>query len=204
MDAEEEPTILSTVAVRGGTLKRMEHSSKSSSTNMTFAVFFPSSYEQNAKANKATPVLYWLSGLTCNDTNFCTKAGDRAFEAANAEGIAMVMPDTSPRGDGVANDDNYDMGQGAGFYINATEDPWKTHFQMYDYVTKELPVCLAKWYKIGSASNDEETILKGADLLQSISGHSMGGHGALTIAFRDPAHWASVSAFSPICNPTQW
>lgn len=196
MSTEEEPKVLSSVTVRGGTLKRLQHASSSTSTMMTLAIFFPSCYEKKCAANQATPVLYWLSGLTCDDTNFCMKAGDRAFEAANAEGIAMVMPDTSPRGVDVANVDSYDLGQGAGFYVNATQEPYKPHYQMYSYVTEELPVFLSKWYKLGSVNGNS------ADSLQSVAGHSMGGHGALTIAFRDPSKWASVSAFSPICNPT--
>lgn len=116
------------------------------------------------------------------------KAGPRAFESAEKEGIAIVMPDTSPRGDGVPNVDSYDLGIGAGFYIDATQDPYSKNYNMYTYITKELPALLESEFAIGK------------DGMRSISGHSMGGHGALTIALKDPSGWASVSAFSPICN----
>ena len=133
--------------------------------------------------------MYWLSGLTCDDTNFAMKAGPRAFSAAEKEGIAIVMPDTSPRGsDDVANVDSYDLGIGAGFYVNATEEPYSSHYRMYDYVTEELPALLEEEFAIGK------------DGMRGISGHSMGGHGALTIGLKNPGGWTSVSAFSPICN----
>ncbi|MEL6588235.1 MAG: S-formylglutathione hydrolase, partial [Pseudomonadota bacterium] len=128
-----------------------------------------------------------LSGLTCTHENAMVKAGAQVW-AAEA-GIALVFPDTSPRGEGVANDDAYDLGQGAGFYVNATQDPWAPHFQMWDYVSDELPGLVAEM---------------GCDLeRQAITGHSMGGHGALTIAMAHPGRFKSVSAFAPICNPTQ-
>lgn len=186
--------ILSSIRVgcaEGGVLHRCKHASSSTRTDMTFSLFLPSCHKANTSNGKPTPLLYWLSGLTCTDENFPTKAGCRAFYRAEKENIAIVMPDTSPRGEDVPNDDGYDLGVGAGFYVNATEEPWKKNFQMYDYVTKELPILLEnKFDKLGS------------DGLKSITGHSMGGHGALTIAFKNQIEWVSVSAFSPICNPT--
>jgi len=154
---------------------------------MTFGLFIPSSY-----GNNNTPVLFWLSGLTCDDTNFPSKAGSKAFDAAENQGIAIVMPDTSPRNDEAIPDvDSYDMGIGAGFYVNATEAPYNTHYHMYDYVAKELPALLENEFNIGKNG------------LKSISGHSMGGHGALTIAIKEGnSSWTSVSALAPICNPT--
>ena len=134
-------------------------------------------------------ILDYAGGLTCDDTNFSMKAN--AFASADREGIALVIPDTSPRGDNVPDDDNYDLGKGAGFYVDATNEPWSTNYNMYSYITNELPSLLEYEYGVG---NDAK----------SIFGHSMGGHGALTIAMKDPTttSWASVSAFSPICNPT--
>ena len=134
------------------------------------------------------PVLYWLSGLTCNDENFVHKAGAQQYAAE--QGIAIVCPDTSPRGDGVADDPDgaYDMGLGAGFYVNATQQPWAEHYQMYSYILDELPQLINKEFPV-----DGERI--------SISGHSMGGHGALTIALKNPQRFKSVSAFAPICSP---
>jgi S-formylglutathione hydrolase len=143
---------------------------------MIFGLYLPS------KLSEDTPVLYWLSGLTCDDTNFAIKAGSRAFAAAEIQGIALVMPDTSPRGEGVPNVDSYDLGVGAGFYVNATEEPYSTHYHMYNYITQELPAVLKEEWGIGA--------------IKGISGHSMGGHGALTIALKSPSEWASVSAFS--------
>lgn len=179
----------------GGFYHRIKHSSKSTGTDMTFGLFLPSSYDPS-KASSSTPIMFWLSGLTCDDTNFAQKAGPIAFQAANREGIAIVMPDTSPRGsDGdnvdVADDvDAYDLGQGAGFYVDATQEPYAKHYNMRSYVTEELPQLLREEFNnLGGEA-------------KSICGHSMGGHGALSIALDDPESWASVSAFSPICNPT--
>lgn len=156
---------------------------------MIFGLFLPSGHET---AKDATPVLFWLSGLTCDDTNFALKAGSRAFDQAEQEGIAIVMPDTSPRNDpSVPNVDSYDLGIGAGFYVNATEEPYKKHYHMYSYITEELPFLLENEFKLGQNG------------LRSITGHSMGGHGALTIALKDPESWVSVSAFAPIVNPTK-
>mmetsp|Transcript_16875 Transcript_16875/g.28658 ORF Transcript_16875/g.28658 Transcript_16875/m.28658 type:complete len:555 (-) Transcript_16875:21-1685(-) len=166
----------------GGYYHRIQHASSSTGTDMIFGIYLP------GKVTKETPVLYWLSGLTCDDTNFSNKAGCRAFDAAEKYGIAMVLPDTSPRGEGVADDDGWDLGKGAGFYVNATEEPYAKHYHMYKYVTEELPALVESEFKVGS--------------IKSVMGHSMGGHGALTIALKDPSSWTSVSAFAPIFNPT--
>eukprot|EP00590_Aulacoseira_subarctica_P006143 CAMPEP_0172417970 /NCGR_PEP_ID=MMETSP1064-20121228/4467_1 /TAXON_ID=202472 /ORGANISM="Aulacoseira subarctica , Strain CCAP 1002/5" /LENGTH=678 /DNA_ID=CAMNT_0013156585 /DNA_START=19 /DNA_END=2055 /DNA_ORIENTATION=+ len=181
---EQKPKLLSSVrvgGVDGGVLNRYSHASKSTKCDMTFSLFLPSTTKET------TPVLFWLSGLTCDDTNFSIKAGPRAFASANRHGLAIVMPDTSPRGEAVPNVNSYDLGHGAGFYVNATEDPYKEHYQMYTYITEELPQLLQQHFHIGA--------------LKSISGHSMGGHGALIIALKNPDEWTSASAFSPICNP---
>jgi S-formylglutathione hydrolase len=140
---------------KGGYYHKIKHASSSTGTDMIFGLYLPLS------AGKDTPVLYWLSGLTCSEANFSTKAGCRAFDAAEKEGIAMVLPDTSPRGDDVPNVDSYDLAQGAGFYVNATEAPYDKHFHMYKYVTEELPAFLDAEFELGS--------------LKSITGHSMGG-----------------------------
>jgi S-(hydroxymethyl)glutathione dehydrogenase/alcohol dehydrogenase len=182
--------VLSKIAVtaNNGNLVRVRHHSKSTGTEMTFAIFLPSSHKLLIRSKgQSTPALFWLSGLTCDDTNFSSKAG--AFEAAEEHGIALVIPDTSPRGDDVPDDEGYDLGQGAGFYVDATEDPWKKNFKMYQYITEELPALVQEAYGIGE--------------VKSICGHSMGGHGALTIAFKDSSAWTSVSAFAPICHPTK-
>jgi S-formylglutathione hydrolase len=158
------------------------HASNSCACDMTFGVFMPS-----LARTTDVPVLWYLSGLTCTHENAMVKAGAQAW--AEQAGIALIFPDTSPRGDGVANDDAYDLGQGAGFYVNATQDPWKPHFQMWDYITDELPSLIGEHFAI-----DMER--------QAITGHSMGGHGALTIAMGLKDRFKSVSAFAPICNPT--
>ena len=166
----------------GGWLKRFEHESGTCNCTMTFSVYLPPQADE-----REVPVLYWLSGLTCTDENFRTKAGAARY-AAQA-GIALVIPDTSPRGDDVADDtDRYDLGKGAGFYVNATQAPWASHYHMYDYVTQELPTLV------------EEALPIAADR-RSISGHSMGGHGALIAALKNPGRYRSVSAFAPITNP---
>lgn len=169
----------------GGWVKQFEHASVSTGCIMRLSVYLPPQ-----AANQNLPVVYWLSGLTCTDENFVQKAG--AFKAAAELGLILVVPDTSPRGTdfngtAVANDDGYDLGQGAGFYVNANQAPWKSHFQMYDYVTKELPELIDNHFP--------------ANGQQAISGHSMGGHGALVIGLRNPENYSSISAFSPICNP---
>ena len=165
----------------GGWHKQYSHQSKSLNCTMRFAIYLP---PQVSKGDNV-PVLYWLSGLTCTDENFMQKAG--AQRMAAELGIAIVAPDTSPRGDDVADDDNYDLGKGAGFYVNATQAPWNRHYQMYDYVVSELPQIIESMFPVTEK--------------RAISGHSMGGHGALTIAMLNPEKYCSMSAFSPICNP---
>ncbi len=166
----------------GGVQGVYTHPSEACGCDMTFGLFLPEQAEDGP-----VPVLWYLSGLTCTHENAMVKAGAQRW-AAEA-GIALVFPDTSPRGDGVANDDAFDLGQGAGFYVNATRDPWKPHFQMWDYVTDELPDILFSAFPL-------------AEVAQAITGHSMGGHGALTIAMSFPGRFRSVSAFAPICHPT--
>ena len=167
-----------------GYLNRYEHESNCCSCKMTFSVYLP----PQATTGKV-PVLYWLSGLTCTDDNVRTKAGMQRYAAEY--GIALVFPDTSPRGENVPDEiDRYDVGQGAGFYVNATQSPWNNHFQMYDYITQELPELV-------------EANLPLLPNVKAISGHSMGGHGALICALKNPGDYRSVSAFSPICHPTE-
>ena len=168
----------------GGYLNRYTHYSDVCNCEMTFSVYLPPQAENNV-----VPALYWLSGLTCTDDNVRTKAGAQRYAAEH--GIALVFPDTSPRGADVADEaERYDLGKGAGFYVNATEEPWAKHYQMYDYVTKELPGLL-------------EANLPLIAGVKSISGHSMGGHGALICALKNPPSYKSVSAFSPITNPVK-
>lgn len=169
----------------GGWHKQYTHFSKTVQCNMRFAIFLP----PQASANHKVPVLYWLSGLTCTDENFMQKAG--AQRIAAELGIAIVAPDTSPRGEGVPDDENaaYDFGLGAGFYLNATEAPFDTHYRMYDYIVSELPALIEETFPVTQK--------------RAISGHSMGGHGALTIGLKNADRYSSISAFSPICNPTQ-
>jgi S-formylglutathione hydrolase len=171
---------LKTHAVHGGTLRYLKHDSATTGTPMTLSVFVPA-------GEGPFPVLIWLSGLTCTEDNFTTKAG--AFAAAAEHGVIIVAPDTSPRGEGVADDPAYDLGQGAGFYVDATQAPWTPHFRMETYVVGEL---------IGLIDAEFPTTKT-----RSISGHSMGGHGALTLALRHPHLFRSVSAFAPICSPTR-
>ncbi|MBY6135878.1 S-formylglutathione hydrolase [Nocardioides marinus] len=169
-------------AAFGGIQGVYKHASTATGCDMTFGLFLP----EEAK-DGPVPLLWYLSGLTCTHENAMTKAGAQAWCAE--QGIAIVFPDTSPRGEGVADDDAYDLGQGAGFYVNATQDPWAPHFRMWDYVAEELPALLGENFAI--------------DLdRQAITGHSMGGHGALTLAMSLPGRYKSVSAFAPICNPT--
>ncbi|TNF89556.1 MAG: S-formylglutathione hydrolase [Gammaproteobacteria bacterium] len=166
----------------GGYLNRYTHDSSSCNCEMTFSVYLP----PRARDEKV-PALYWLSGLTCTDDNARTKGGFQRFAAKH--GIAIVFPDTSPRGDDVADvPERYDLGQAAGFYVNATQQPWAPHYQMFDYVTCELPALI------------EENLPLQAGI-KSVSGHSMGGHGALVCALRLPEAFRSVSAFAPITNP---
>ena len=158
------------------------HASDRCSCDMTFGLFLPQEAEEGP-----VPVLWYLSGLTCTHENAMVKAGAQLWAAEH--GIALVFPDTSPRGEGVANDEAYDLGQGAGFYVDADQDPWAPHFKMWSYISSELPALLADNFAI-----DAER--------QAITGHSMGGHGALTLAMAHPGRFRSVSAFAPICNPT--
>ncbi|TGB67215.1 S-formylglutathione hydrolase [Escherichia sp. E4930] len=163
-----------------GWQQRWRHDSSTLNCPMTFSIFLPP-----PRDNAPPPVLYWLSGLTCNDENFTTKAG--AQRVAAELGIVLVMPDTSPRGEQIANDDGYDLGQGAGFYLNATQPQWATHYRMYDYLRDELPTLIQSQFNVSDRC--------------AISGHSMGGHGALIMALKNPGKYTSVSAFAPIVNP---
>ncbi|MEQ8666847.1 MAG: S-formylglutathione hydrolase [Rhodospirillales bacterium] len=163
------------------------HRSEQLGCTMRFSVFVPAAAEREPR-----PVLFWLSGLTCTEDNFTVKAGAQRY--ADEHGLVVVAPDTSPRngpgGDDVPDDDAYDFGQGAGFYLNATQAPWSAHFHMYDYITGELPAVIFGNFPARADA-------------QGIFGHSMGGHGALTIALRNPGTFRSVSAFAPIVAPTQ-
>ena len=177
---------LSENACFGGVQGVYRHSSSACACDMTFGLFLPAEAKDGP-----VPVLWYLSGLTCTHENAMTKAGAQGWAAE--QGIALVFPDTSPRGEGVADHADYDLGQGAGFYVNATQDPWAPHFRMWDYVAEELPGLLAQNFAI-----DAER--------QAITGHSMGGHGALTLAMSLPGRFRSVSAFAPISNPvnSEW
>ena len=159
------------------------HSSESCGGIMKCSVYLPPQAE-----SEKVPVLYWLSGLTCTHENFITKAGAQQF--ASEHGLMLVAPDTSPRGAGIdGEDEDYDLGTGAGFYINATQEKWSTHYRMEDYIIQELPKVIREHFPI-----QEDR--------QGIFGHSMGGHGALTLALKNPQRFRSVSAFAPICAPT--
>ncbi|WP_037296885.1 S-formylglutathione hydrolase [Roseovarius sp. TM1035] len=166
----------------GGTQGVYTHASEVCGVDMTFGLFLPAEAQDGP-----VPVLWYLSGLTCTHENAMVKAGAQGWAAE--QGIALVFPDTSPRGEGVANDDAYDLGQGAGFYVNATQSPWAPHFRMWDYIATELPALIGENFAVDMDR-------------QAITGHSMGGHGALTLAMSLPGRFRSVSAFSPICNPT--
>jgi S-formylglutathione hydrolase len=182
--AKQELTKVSEQLCFGGKQLRFTHQSDVLDCQMQFSVFLPPQAEQYK-----VPALYWLSGLTCTDENFSSKAG--AQRVAAELGIALIIPDTSPRGDGVPDDDNgaYDFGLGAGFYVNATQAPFSQHYQMYDYIVSELPALVEANLPISDK--------------RALSGHSMGGHGALVIGLRNSARYSSISAFSPICNPMQ-
>lgn len=172
--------ISKTHRVHGGTLSYAHHQSAATGTKMTFSVFTP-------PGEGPFPYLIWLSGLTCTEDNFTTKAG--AYSAAAQHGVAIVAPDTSPRGDGVADGPAYDLGQGAGFYVDATQTPWAPHFKMESYVTRDLIEMVERNFNLAPK--------------RAISGHSMGGHGALTIGLRGRGRFRSVSAFSPIVAPSR-
>ena len=167
----------------GGVQGVYRHQSQATGTPMTFALYLPPDAQ-----HRKVPVLWYLSGLTCTHENAMVKAG--AQEWAAEVGIAVIFPDTSPRGEGVADDEAYDLGQGAGFYVDATQAPWAPHFKMWHYITHELPELV-----FGNFALDREA--------QGITGHSMGGHGALTIAMTFPQRYKSVSAFAPIANPSE-
>ncbi|MGV3625697.1 MAG: S-formylglutathione hydrolase [Archangium sp.] len=172
---EQHPTF-------GGRQEVWKHASSTLKCEMKFGVFLPPAALRGEKC----PVLYWLSGLGNTEQNFITRAG--AQQHAATLGIILVNPDVSPRGAGVPDQEGYDMGQGAGFYLNATQAPWSEHFHMETYVVTELPALIAKNFPANSK--------------RSISGHSMGGHGALTLALKYPGVFASVSAFAPIVTPS--
>lgn len=177
--------ILEDIRLFEGRQLRVQHASSSCQCDMIFSLYLPPQ-----AATGTVPVIWWLSGLTCNDQNFTTKAG--AQRVASELGVAIVAPDTSPRGEGVPGDPEnaWDFGLGAGFYVNATQAPYDRHYRMYDYVQKELPSLLAAEFPLDMSR-------------QGIMGHSMGGHGALTLALNHPQQYRSVSAFAPICAPSQ-
>ena len=166
--------------VHGGTLTYAQHQSAATGTPMRFSVFTP-------PGEGPFPYLIWLSGLTCTEDNFTTKAG--AYGAAAQHRVAIVAPDTSPRGEGVADDPAYDLGQGAGFYLDATQAPWAPHFKMETYITRDLIAAVEAGFPLQAK--------------RAIFGHSMGGHGALTLAMKHPHLFKSVSAFAPISSPTR-
>jgi S-formylglutathione hydrolase len=167
----------------GGRQEVWKHTSTTLGCEMKFGVYLPPA----AVAGERCPVLYYLAGLTCNEQTFITKAG--AQEHAARHGFIVVAPDTSPRGPGVPNEDSYDLGEGAGFYLNATQAPWAQHYRMADYVAQELPALIEQNFPATDA--------------RGIFGHSMGGHGALVTALRNPGRYRSVSAFAPVVAPTQ-
>jgi len=174
--------IISRTATFGGEIQRVRHRSQSCDCDMVFGIFLPPQARE-----KPVPALYWLSGLTCTDENFMIKAG--AQRVAAELGLAIVCPDTSPRGTDLPGEhDDWDFGSGAGFYVNATQEPWSAHYHMYDYVTRELPALIDEHFPVNGKC--------------SISGHSMGGHGALTCYLKNPGKYLSVSAFAPICHPS--
>ncbi len=174
--------LISRTATFGGEIRRFKHHSKACNCDMTFGIFLPPQAKQ-----RPVPALLWLSGLTCTDENFMIKAG--AQRVAAELGLAIVCPDTSPRGTNFAGEhDDYDFGSGAGFYVNAIQEPWSANYRMYDYVTGELPALVEAHLPVNGK--------------WGISGHSMGGHGALICYLRNPGKYLSVSAFAPICNPS--
>lgn len=169
----------------GGFQQRFRYESGTLSSATTFSIYLP----PGASADAPVPVIYWLSGLTCTDENFVIKAGAQRYAAE--QGVALVVPDTSPRGENVPTDPEggWDIGLGAGYYVDATQDPWRGHYQMYSFITRELPPFIESTFPVTAK--------------KAIMGHSMGGHGALTIALKNPGAYTSVSAFAPICAPSQ-
>jgi len=180
------PVLKSNVKLEGGRMQQFQHWSEACQCDMTFSIYVP---ERKKRSDPDPPVLYYLSGLTCTDENARTKS--HFAQEAGRVGLAVVFPDTSPRGVTIeGQDDSYDFGSGAGFYLNATDPKWSKHYNMYDYVTKELPDLVSKLFAVDGKR-------------MSITGHSMGGHGALISHLKNPGKYTSVSAFSPICNPTK-
>jgi S-formylglutathione hydrolase len=169
----------------GGQQQRFRYASSTLHCDTIFSVYLP----PGASADAPVPVIYWLSGLTCTDENFVQKAGAQRYAAEH--GVALIAPDTSPRGNDVPGDPEgaWDFGLGAGYYLDATQQPWRRHYQMYSYITRELPALIEREFPVTNQ--------------KAIMGHSMGGHGALTIALKNPGAYTSVSAFSPICAPTE-
>lgn len=178
-----EITILNTHRCFAGAVHYCGHESKVLGCSMRFTIYLPDQSQE-----RPVPLLWWLSGLTCTEENFTVKAG--AYGEASELGIAIIAPDTSPRGEGVADDPVYDLGQGAGFYVDATEQPWSRHFQMYAYVTRELQQKVSSRFPV-----DVDR--------QGVSGHSMGGHGALVLGLRNPDIYRSISALAPIVAPSR-
>lgn len=175
------PELISRTKVFEGWLNTCDHASQACNCTMRFAIYLPPQAER-----EPVPVVYWLSGLTCTEENFMVKAGAQRYAAEL--GLALVSPDTSPRGIGLpGEDDDYDFGTGAGFYVNATQSPWSEYYNMYDYVTCELPALIEEHFPV----------IPG---LKSVSGHSMGGHGALIVALKNPGAYRSVSALAPVCS----
>ena len=174
----------------GGLQNRYQHDSTELSCSMTFSVYLPKAalHAQEHGFPTLFPTLYWLSGLTCTDENFVQKAGAQSI--ASELGVILIIPDTSPRGEDIPDDKDaaYDFGLGAGFYLNATNEPWRKNYRMYEYISNELPNVVKENFPVDTDA-------------QSIFGHSMGGHGALTIALKNPDKFKSVSAFAPICSP---
>lgn len=178
------PELISRTKTFDGWLERFQHASQTCNCTMTFSVYLPPQAQHGP-----VPAVYWLSGLTCTDENFMIKAGAQRYAAEL--GIALIAPDTSPRGAGIpGEDEDWDFGTGAGFYVNATQQPWAQHYNMYDYVTQELPALIEEHLPVAPGR-------------KSVSGHSMGGHGALVVALKNPGAYRSVSAFAPVCSPTR-
>lgn len=178
-----ELTLISRSKMFNGSHERYRHYSAANQCEMTFALYLPPQVLQGYRV----PVLYWLSGLGCTDENFSAKSGAQRFAAQ--WGIALAVPDTSPRGAGVPDSETAGLGQGAGFYADATQEPWAAHYRMYSYITRELPALIEARFPVTGQ--------------RSIAGHSMGGHGALQIALKNPGRYAAVSAFAPLANPAQ-
>lgn len=176
-------TLVETAIAFGGEQRKYRHDSAVLQCEMTFSLYLPSN-----QAGKKIPLIWWLSGLTCTDDNFSQKSGFQRL--ANHYQVAVMIPDTSPRGKDVPDDEGWDLGQGAGFYVNATQAPWSTNYQMYDYLTEELPAIAAQLVPNFSGK-------------ESVMGHSMGGHGALVLGLRNSARFNAISAFAPILNPMQ-